>query len=446
MNQFNVAFDVYSALLCLVLGGYVLVASDREDRANQCFVGICLCNAVMALGDLVAWCFIAPLNEIEYAVVLTGTFLFYVAPAPLFLFFTGYIVAFISKRHAVTHDYLRLPLMLFAIYFAGCVASLFNGMFFAVDAQRGYLRGDLFLLAQVIPVFLHLRNAWIVVRYRSFLRFKELLGFACYITLPIIAEVLQVTWFGVALMNTLVAVAILLVFLNIQSERKALLEQRERELAEARSAIMLSQIQPHFLYNTLTGIRELCSSDPAEAAVAIGSFSTFLRENMASLTSKDPIPFEKELRHIATYLDLEKMRFGSRLRVRYDIREKGFALPPLSVQVLVENAVRHGISVKEEGGEVCIATKDDGDAFVVSVIDDGVGFDVQDELHAPLHIGIQNVRMRLAESSGDHCGDGRATLEVRSEPGCGTQAVIRIPHARVDVATEVDAAAEEGSV
>ena len=147
--------------------------------------------------------------------------------------------------------------MLFAIYFIGCVASLFNGMFFAVDADHGYMRGQYFLAAQVIPVFLHLRNAAIVIRYRSYLKTKEQIGFACYIALPILAEIIQVLCYGIALMNTFVGVASLLVFLNIQSERKVLLEQREHELAVARADLMISQIQPHFLYNALTGIREL---------------------------------------------------------------------------------------------------------------------------------------------------------------------------------------------
>lgn len=186
MDQFNIAIDVYSAFLCVVLGVYVFVSSNRCDRVNQCFVGICACNAVMALGDLVSWCFILPLDEVEYIVMLIGTFLFYIAPVPLFLFFTGYIVAFISKRQVVKHDYFRLSVVLFAVYFLGCLVSLFNGMFFAVDADRGYMRGNYFLIAQVIPVFLHLRNAAIVIRYRSCLRPKELIGFACYIALPIL--------------------------------------------------------------------------------------------------------------------------------------------------------------------------------------------------------------------------------------------------------------------
>ena len=428
LNQLNMALDAYSALLCVVLGAYVLVSGDRRDRANRCFAGICACNAAMALGDLTAWAFAAPLGAVEHAAMLAGTFLFYAAPAPLFLCFTGYIVAFLSKRTAVTRDYFRLSVVLFSLYMAGCVASLFNGMFFSVDAATGYVRGPLFWLAQVVPVILHLRNAWIVVRHRSCLTRKELAGFASYIALPIAAEVVQVAWYGVALMNTAVALAILLVFLSIQSERKALLAQREQELAEARSDIMLSQIQPHFLYNTLAAIRELCASDPAEAARAVGDFSLFLRENMASLTSKKPIPFERELRHTATYLSLEERRFGSRLRVEFDVPHRDFELPPLTVQALAENAVRHGVSAREEGGCVRIASLDDGQAHVVIVSDDGVGFDehvLAGSGDGRAHIGIQNVRVRLAEGC-------RGTLEVTSAPGAGTTATIRIPHAPGD--------------
>lgn len=427
LDQLNIALDGYSALLCVVLGAYVLISGNRHDRANLCFAGICACNAVMALGDIPAWAIAAPLDGIERVVMLAGTFAFYAAPAPLFLCFTGYIVAFLSKRAAIHRDYFRLSVALFSLYMAGCVVSLFNGMFFSIDPAIGYVRGPLFWLAQVIPVVLHLRNAAIVVRYRSCLERKELLGFASYIALPIVAEGIQVAFFGIALMNTAVALAILLVFLSIQSERKALLARREQELAEARSDIMLSQIQPHFLYNTLAAIRELCASDPAEAARAVGDFSVFLRENMASLTSREPIPFERELRHTMTYLNLEQRRFGTRLHVEFDVAHRDFELPPLTVQALAENAVRHGVSAREEGGRVRVSSYDDGENSVVEVSDDGVGFaeNASASGDGRVHVGIQNVRVRLAESC-------RGTLEVQSAPGEGTRATIRIPHAQDD--------------
>ena len=106
---------------------------------------------------------------------------------------------------------------------------------------------------------------------------------------------------------------------------------------------MLSQIQPHFLYNHACGHpRAVPDGSRRERRAAVTGFSRFLRENMASLTSKEPIPFERELRHVQTYADLERRRFGDRLTVEYDIRATDFLCPPLVVQPLVENAVRHG--------------------------------------------------------------------------------------------------------
>lgn len=425
MELFNVALDGYSAVLCAMMAAYVLVADDRRDPANLCFAGICITNTAMALGDMTSWLWAPPLDSAQLAVLTVGNFLFWAMPAPMFLFFTGYIVSFVRRRTPVPAGYLRLSIALFAVYLVGCVASLSNGMFFSITPDAGYVRGEWFWLGQVIPVLLHVRNAWIIFRFRSSLERGEALSFAAYIALPFIAEAVQVAFFGIALMNTAVALATAIVFMNIQARHRARLAERERELALARGDIMLSQIQPHFLYNTLASIRELCLTDPDEAAQAVTGFSRYLRENMASLTSKEPIAFERELRHVQTYLDLEKRRFGERLRVEYDIEETGFCLPPLVVQPLVENAVRHGVMRRVEGGTVRVVSRKVADGFVVEVIDDGVGFDTASPSTLPSrdgrqHVGIANVRARLAAS----CS---GTLDVESREGAGTKARIFVP-------------------
>lgn len=426
MDLANVAIDVFSILLCAVLGLYALASDGFHDRISACFAGICFSNALMAAGDATSWMFALPISSLEYAIVLIGSFFFYAATAPLFLFFTAYIIAFLTRKGARIRGYLGLSLVLFALYIAGCIASLFGeGFFFHVSPQAGYERGSFFTLAQVVPIALHLRNAALVIRHNALLNTRERLGFASYIVLPMIAEVIQVAVYGIALMNTFVAFAVLLVFLNIQSERKVLLTRREKELAEARAEIMLSQIQPHFLYNTLTAIRELCLADPHAAADAITDFSAYLRANMASLSSREPISFNRELDHVRTYLALEKRRFDGRLTVRYDIETTDFALPPLTLQVLVENAVRHGIAKRREGGNVSITARKDDTGVVVSVVDDGIGFDttrLQGE-GSGRHVGIANARMRLETLC-------NGTLEVDSAPGAGTVATIYLSKAR----------------
>lgn len=207
---------------------------------------------------------------------------------------------------------------------------------------------------------------------------------------------------------------------NKQNEaRKITLHQQQ--LAQEKIAITLSQIQPHFLYNTITSICYLCDKDPQMAKETLENFSVYLRGNLDSLKRTTPIPFFKGLEHVETYISLEKVRFPKTLNVKWDIAAANFMLPALSVQPLVENAVKYGIGKKYGGGTVTISTCEKETYFEVKVIDDGAGFDtkaVPDDRRS--HIGIENVRLRLAAIC-------NGTLEIYSETGRGTEAVIKIP-------------------
>ena len=172
----------------------------------------------------------------------------------------------------------------------------------------------------------------------------------------------------------------------------------QKELENSRIAVMLSQIQPHFLYNIIGTIRGLCRIDSEEAWKALGDFSNYLRGNMDALSNSDMIHFSNELKHIQAYLQLEKMRMGDELNVVYDIQENNFFLPPLTIQPIVENAVKHGLFDKDGGGTVTLHTRRENDNIIIEVTDDGVGFDPdapyeQDAHHA--HIGLINVKSRL---------------------------------------------------
>ena len=196
---------------------------------------------------------------------------------------------------------------------------------------------------------------------------------------------------------------------------------RERELQDSQTKIMLSQIQPHFLYNALCVIQDLCHGTAPEAEKATVEFSEFLRSNLDSLRATAPIPFEAELKHTRNYLSLEQRRFGEDLKVVYDIETVDFSLPALTLEPIVENAVRYGVLQREEGGTVWISAKEETDAFCVTVRDDGVGFDVMmPKQDGRSHIGIQNVRDRLERM----CG---GSLVIVSTPGKGTVATITVP-------------------
>lgn len=212
------------------------------------------------------------------------------------------------------------------------------------------------------------------------------------------------------------------IYMLLDYKRQELkLKEQEAELANSRISIMLSQIQPHFLYNSLNTIHYLCEKDPKAAKTAICDFSDYLRGNLDSIKRTAPVPFDMELKHIKIYLSLEKMRFEEELDVIYDIETTEFSLPSLTVQPLIENAVKHGVGSLPLGGTVKFSTREYKDHFEISVQDNGVGFDVNEQKNdGKTHIGIENVRNRLWKMS-------NATLDITSVKGQGTTAVIKIP-------------------
>ena len=193
----------------------------------------------------------------------------------------------------------------------------------------------------------------------------------------------------------------------------------EAELKERRVAIMLSQIQPHFIYNTLGTIERMCLKDPQKAFDLVRNFSLYLRGNFSELDSVTPIRFTEELKHIEHYVNIEKVRFPD-MTIVYDVAATEFVLPALSVQPLVENAIKHGLMRLESGGTVVIRSFETPTHFCVEVKDDGVGFDPTLPLDEKKHVGLRNIRGRLKAMV-----DGDLILE--SKPGSGTKAVVRIP-------------------
>ena len=193
----------------------------------------------------------------------------------------------------------------------------------------------------------------------------------------------------------------------------------EAELKESRVAIMLSQIQPHFIYNTLGTIERMCLKDPQKANELVRNFSLYLRGNFSELDSVTPIRFVEELKHVEYYVNIEKVRFPD-MNIEYDVETTAFVLPALSVQPLVENAIKHGLMRLETGGTVVIHSYETPTHFCVEVKDDGVGFDTSLPIDEKKHVGLRNIRGRLkAMVDGD--------LILKSKPGDGTKAVIMIP-------------------
>lgn len=208
--------------------------------------------------------------------------------------------------------------------------------------------------------------------------------------------------------------------LELQSSRlEAEKNSMEAELKESRIAIMLSQIRPHFIYNTLGTIERMCLKDPEKAFDLVRNFSLYLRGNFSELASVTPIRFAEELKHVEYYVNIEKVRFPD-MQIEYDVKTTDFVLPALSVQPLVENAIKHGLMRLETGGTVVIRSYETPTHFCVEVNDDGVGFDTSLPIEEKKHVGLRNIRGRLKDMV-------NGELNIESKLEAGTKAIIMIP-------------------
>ena len=253
-----------------------------------------------------------------------------------------------------------------------------------------------------------------------------------YLTIIVVGGILDIILFylngnkSTDLVCTLVAVNIYVIFEGItmlfeyvNTQKK--LAKQEKQLIDKELAIKMSQIQPHFLYNSLTSIHYLCDKDPKLAKKAVKWFSTYLRGNLESMSKENMVPFEQEMNHIDIYLKLEKLRFGEYLDVVYNIEEQDFMIPSLTIQPLVENAVKYGVGDKREGGQVIIGTTSTDTHYIITIEDTGTGFDINKEHNdGRQHVGIQNVKERLSLIC-------NGELIIHSEIDKGTVAIIRIP-------------------
>jgi two-component system LytT family sensor kinase len=222
--------------------------------------------------------------------------------------------------------------------------------------------------------------------------------------------------------STLAAVGIpIKIWNNVRLERK--LEDQEMMVVRARLEALSSQINPHFLFNTLNTIAAATRTDPEVARMLIRKLSSILRKLL-----QDPphfIPLKEELEFIDSYLDIEAVRFGSgKLMVNKEVDEAALEsyVPSMIIQPLVENAVKHGVGSRLEGGRIVIRARRGLGSAIIEIEDNGVGFPVSDQPGSGLGIGLSNVNERLNVIYGPQC-----QLQLESTPGRGTIARVVIP-------------------
>jgi sensor histidine kinase YesM len=423
----NITMNIVGAVVCLLIIFFGATSESGKEKRSRIFIWIVIIQVVVILLIILE-------NMLDINVIPGNTYIKYtvlmlipLCGSTMLIFFTALILTILREKTVVSKT------AVWAAYIAAvsCIADIIitiitrSVVIYRAEAASYYqMLGGLnnwFLFSQSLSLVCIAIGMGLLIAYKKFMSRRELFTLLSYGVLPIVAIVIELYFWRLALVCFSITLAIIIYYASIQSELSQQIKQKELEITKNKISIMLSQIQPHFLHNALTAVAQLCDEDSAKAKKATIDFSTYLRNNMESLSGKDLISIEKEINHVRAYLDLEKVIYGDALTVVFHIHAGGFLLPPLSIQPIVENAVKHGIGKKEGGGTITVSIHEDNGGYLIKVADDGAGYDIANpQRDGRDHVGIENVRQRIKEQ----CG---GTLEISSEIERGTNVVIRIP-------------------
>ena len=215
----------------------------------------------------------------------------------------------------------------------------------------------------------------------------------------------------------------------------ALIAAAERDASEAKLRLLETQLEPHMLFNTLANLRALITTDPPRAVAMLDRLNSYLRVTLSGSRAVSH-PLSAEFDRLRDYLELMSVRMGERLRYTLDLPDdlRDVPVPPLLLQPLIENSIRHGLEPKVEGGRITVSAsrrrggtglKNTGDTLVIEVIDTGVGLSSQadDAFAMPSRgFGLSQVRERIATSYG-----GQGSLDLRATPSGGARVTLNLP-------------------
>ena len=249
---------------------------------------------------------------------------------------------------------------------------------------------------------------------------SDSIGFLVASMFPIGTSFAGMLFSDIRLQGAGITMMLLIIFFGYQADTERELLDKQVELSENKVSLLMEQIHPHFIYNSLQQIALLSDEDPTAVKPAIFNFSSYLRKNFEALTNEKMIPFTQEMEHVDAYVALSKILPSRNFEIEKNFEITDFKIPALTVQPLVENAIYYGIGMSEEGDVIRIETREEKGFIIVSVKDDGHG--KQTELSTQKKhksVGTANVKTRLKILC-----DGEMTLEKTDK---GTEAMIKIP-------------------
>ena len=396
-----------------------------DKVVRRFFFSLFMIMIAYALADLVS----------QISLVCLGKEFAELSKAAVFLesFFSSLMMPFITMYiiHLTKEPYrcrlIYVVTLLCVIYNILLVITQFTTVIYYITEDNVYHRGALYPVLLIPPVLLMCVNIIGVFIRKNKIPETEFKAILMFLLIPIFAMLVQMISYGVLLivLGSSVSAFLMLGFIT-KKEYDTHLEQRML-LSEQEFRARNLQMRPHFIYNTLSNIYYLCAIDPKKAQIVVDDFTTYLRGNFNAIAQQKLITFDEELKHTKAYLAVVKARFEELLFVDYDIQNSSFRLPPLSLEPIVENAVKHALDPDSSPLHIWIHTYKDGPDNVIVVENDGIDFpldEIVDFSSIPddnqPHIGLKNVQLRLHTLC-------KGTIDIGTRTGGGTVVTMKIP-------------------
>jgi hypothetical protein len=411
MQLMGIGMDLFSVLITFVI--LVGVLLGKRNAMNEYFPILLLMNALMVFADMGVQAFAGDpenITSLKGALILQGS-LTYVSLSG----FNLYVDKLITRKMGKRPLFRIIPFVICIIMILFWISSAIHGYAFKVNNDGTYQQGQLYffvvLVACIMAIYIFFR---ILVNHLT----KVLDGAVCvalylFIIVPLIALFPALAFECLSLFYSAVTVSYLIMFIAIHVTTEQHVVEQKMDDTLMQTDLIISELQPHFMFNSLTNIKYLIKKNPDLAVEAMDKFTKYLRRNLDTVENSDLIPFAEELEHTKTYLWLEQLRFAD-LKVEYSIDTDEFYIPPLSLQPIVENSVKHGVTKKLGGGTVKIFVREEKDCYKIIVKDDGLGFNAEALKNEDKdNIGLKDIRKRLYAMN-------KSKVNIASTEGVGT--------------------------
>ncbi|MBP5282855.1 MAG: histidine kinase [Lachnospiraceae bacterium] len=433
MNDWSnyLLFSIISAALMLsilvIWFSTVIPGMDRWSRRffRSYFTVFILC-CLSSMAEIAFYYYHAPGIAI-YAEMITGSRLLSLTLPML----TVYLLHYCGES-ILNSKLLRAVIVLMVIFCLVLAGTLILDGFWYVTPDWQYYRGPLYPLLPLPLIAILIINFEGTLHRRRLLPHKVFLSFLVAlvpVTFTMIVHLFVDAILFIDISYVLSGLSMYGFILadqieqDLRRQREIASQQMEiasqkMEIANQRADIMVLQMRPHFIYNTMMSIYYLCKQDPDQAQQVTLDFTTYLRKNFTAIASAETIPFSSELEHTRAYLAVEQAVYKNTLLVDYDTPHTFFRIPPLTLQPIVENSIKHGRDPYAGEFHICIRTQKADSGTEIVVTDNGRGFD-PDETKDP-GIALNNIRQRLEIM----CG---GSLTITPSEGGGTIVTVTIP-------------------